>query len=67
MNAFEYAAPTTKEQAVSLLSIRWGETEILAGGTDLHPTPPSCRTDVVSASLAKVLKAMIPLMLLILR
>ncbi len=35
MNAFEYAAPTTKEQAVSLLSTQWGETEILAGGTDL--------------------------------
>ena len=35
MNAFEYAAPTTKEQAVSLLGDQWGETEILAGGTDL--------------------------------
>jgi xanthine dehydrogenase YagS FAD-binding subunit len=35
MNAFEYAAPTTKEQAVSLLGNQWGETEILAGGTDL--------------------------------
>src|SRR5512132_390227 len=35
MNAFEYAAPTTKEQAVSLLGSQWGETEILAGGTDL--------------------------------
>jgi xanthine dehydrogenase YagS FAD-binding subunit len=35
MNAFEYASPATKEQAVSLLSDRWGETEILAGGTDL--------------------------------
>jgi len=35
MNAFEYAAPTTKEQAVSLLGGQWGETEILAGGTDL--------------------------------
>jgi xanthine dehydrogenase YagS FAD-binding subunit len=35
MNAFEYAAPTTKEQAVSLLGKQWGETEILAGGTDL--------------------------------
>lgn len=35
MNAFEYAAPTTKEQAVSLLGSQWGETEVLAGGTDL--------------------------------
>ena len=35
MNAFEYAAPTTKEQAVNLLSAQWGETEVLAGGTDL--------------------------------
>jgi len=35
MKAFEYASPTTKEQAVSLLSAQWGETEILAGGTDL--------------------------------
>jgi xanthine dehydrogenase YagS FAD-binding subunit len=35
MNAFEYAAPTTKEQAVGLLGNQWGEAEILAGGTDL--------------------------------
>jgi xanthine dehydrogenase YagS FAD-binding subunit len=35
MKAFEYAAPSTKEQAVSLLGNQWGETEILAGGTDL--------------------------------
>ncbi len=35
MNAFEFASPTTKEQAVSLLGSEWGETEILAGGTDL--------------------------------
>ncbi|MCI0418523.1 MAG: xanthine dehydrogenase family protein subunit M [Acidobacteria bacterium] len=35
MNAFEYIAPTTKEQAVSLLGNQWGESEILAGGTDL--------------------------------
>ena len=35
MKAFEYAAPATKEQAVSLLGNQWGETEILAGGTDL--------------------------------
>ena len=35
MKAFEYVSPTTKEQAVSLLAAQWGETEILAGGTDL--------------------------------
>src|SRR5262245_5720940 len=35
MRAFEYASPTTKEQAVSLLAEKWGETEVLAGGTDL--------------------------------
>lgn len=35
MNAFEYAAPTTKEQAVGLLADRWGDAEVLAGGTDL--------------------------------
>jgi xanthine dehydrogenase YagS FAD-binding subunit len=35
MQAFEYATPTTKEQAVKALASSWGETEILAGGTDL--------------------------------
>jgi xanthine dehydrogenase YagS FAD-binding subunit len=35
MRAFEYASPTTKEQAVRLLGDSWGETEVLAGGTDL--------------------------------
>jgi xanthine dehydrogenase YagS FAD-binding subunit len=35
MRAFEYASPTTKEQAVALLGTTWGEREILAGGTDL--------------------------------
>lgn len=35
MKAFEYASPKTPEQAVSLLGKQWGETEILAGGTDL--------------------------------
>lgn len=35
MRAFEYVSPTTKEQAVALLADRWGETEVLAGGTDL--------------------------------
>ena len=35
MQAFEYASPTTKEEAVKLLSDEWGKTEVLAGGTDL--------------------------------
>ncbi len=35
MRAFEYATPTTKEQAVQALGSSWGETEVLAGGTDL--------------------------------
>ena len=35
MRAFEYASPMTKEQAVALLADKWGEIEILAGGTDL--------------------------------
>lgn len=35
MNKFEYASPTTKEQAVELLGGQWGDTEVIAGGTDL--------------------------------
>ncbi|MEW6128300.1 MAG: FAD binding domain-containing protein [Acidobacteriota bacterium] len=35
MNAFEYASPTTKEQAVKLLGNSWADAEVLAGGTDL--------------------------------
>jgi len=35
MRAFEYASPTTLKQAVGLLSTSWGDTEVLAGGTDL--------------------------------
>src|SRR5687768_4700822 len=35
MRAFDYANPTTKEQAVALLGNQWGETEVLAGGMDL--------------------------------
>jgi xanthine dehydrogenase YagS FAD-binding subunit len=35
MRAFEYASPTTKEQAVSLLDKGNGEAAVLAGGTDL--------------------------------
>jgi xanthine dehydrogenase YagS FAD-binding subunit len=35
MRAFEYASPETKEQAAGLLGSTWGQSEILAGGTDL--------------------------------
>ncbi|HZS06272.1 MAG TPA: xanthine dehydrogenase family protein subunit M [Blastocatellia bacterium] len=35
MQKFEYASPTTTEQAVALLGKEWGDAEILAGGTDL--------------------------------
>src|ERR1700741_2315278 len=35
MRAFEYANPTTKEQAVGLLGSSWADAEVLAGGTDL--------------------------------
>jgi xanthine dehydrogenase YagS FAD-binding subunit len=35
MKNFTYFRPTTPEQAVALLDNRWGQTELLAGGTDL--------------------------------
>jgi xanthine dehydrogenase YagS FAD-binding subunit len=35
MKSFEYAAPNTLKEAADLLGEKWGETEILAGGTDL--------------------------------
>jgi xanthine dehydrogenase YagR molybdenum-binding subunit len=35
MKSFEYAAPRNLKDATELLSEKWGETEILAGGTDL--------------------------------
>ena len=35
MRPFEYVSPKTQAQALSLLGTSWGETEILAGGTDL--------------------------------
>lgn len=37
MKAFEYSAPQDEADVVSLLSSMTGETEILAGGTDLLP------------------------------
>ena len=35
MQAFEYNSPATLKEAVALLGSRWGEADILAGGTDL--------------------------------
>jgi len=35
MKSFEYAAPRNLKDATALLAAKWGETEILAGGTDL--------------------------------
>jgi xanthine dehydrogenase YagS FAD-binding subunit len=35
MQAFEYASPTTVHEAVGMLGTRWGEVNVLAGGTDL--------------------------------
>lgn len=34
MQQFEYASPTTLHDALALLGSQWGETDILAGGTD---------------------------------
>lgn len=47
MKSFQYAAPKTLKEATALLGQKWGETEILAGGTDLvtslkqHVTAPN--------------------------
>jgi xanthine dehydrogenase YagS FAD-binding subunit len=35
MNSFEYANPGTLQEALGLLGTKWGQTDILAGGTDL--------------------------------
>src|SRR5262249_42483085 len=35
MNRFEYVSPDSMKQALGLLSANWGDTQILAGGTDL--------------------------------
>ena len=35
MKSFEYTAPKTISDATALLGSNWGETEVLAGGTDL--------------------------------
>lgn len=35
MQAFEYVSPSSVKEAVGMLSSSWGETAVLAGGTDL--------------------------------
>jgi xanthine dehydrogenase YagS FAD-binding subunit len=35
MRPFEYVSPNSRNQAIGLLNATWGNTEILAGGTDL--------------------------------
>src|SRR3954468_1212665 len=35
MNSFEYANPTSVQEAVGLLGAKWGQAALLAGGTDL--------------------------------
>ncbi|MGA3097725.1 MAG: xanthine dehydrogenase family protein subunit M [Bryobacteraceae bacterium] len=35
MQAFEYANPATLQEAAGLMAPRWGQTDLLAGGTDL--------------------------------
>lgn len=46
MEAFAYASPSNLNEAVGLLGAKWGETAVLAGGTDLislmkdHADPP---------------------------
>jgi xanthine dehydrogenase YagS FAD-binding subunit len=35
MRAFEYASPSTREQAVRLLGDSWDQAQVLAGGTDM--------------------------------
>ncbi len=35
MRPFEYLSPNSRNQAISLLGASWGDSEILAGGTDL--------------------------------
>ena len=49
MKAFEYAWPAKLEDALALLSERWGETEVLAGGTDLVT---SMKQEIVGAEAA---------------
>ena len=46
MRPFEYVSPNSRTQAIRLLSTSWGNTEVLAGGTDLLAL---MKDDVVAA------------------
>src|SRR3954471_6660540 len=35
MNSFEYANPGTLQEALALLGAKWGQADVLAGGSDL--------------------------------
>ena len=35
MESFAYANPATLQDALALLGTKWGEADVLAGGTDL--------------------------------
>ena len=35
MQAFAYASPSSLKEALALLGDRWGQADVLAGGTDL--------------------------------
>ncbi len=37
MQPFEYANPSTLQEGLALLGSKWGEADVLAGGTDLLP------------------------------
>ena len=54
MNPFEYASPEKLEDAVALLADRWGQTELLAGGTDLLT---SLKQEIVAPRRVVSLKA----------
>lgn len=54
MKTFEYASPKSLKDAIGLLSDTWGETEILAGGTDLLT---SIKQDVTAPGRVVSLKA----------
>jgi len=58
MRAFEYASPTTKEQAVGLLGASWGQAEVLAGGTDLLSLMKDDVVDPQRAGTIKQIKEM---------
>lgn len=53
MEKFAYASPKTAKEALALLSDKWGETAVLAGGTDLIS---SMKEDLVKPRLVVNIK-----------